>query len=204
MVDRRMPRNGAELPDTYRSQRTYDLKKDRRLAFAVQAIFGLVALFALGSALLWSLPIQSSLTPVLAIIVTLVACLTYMALHEGTHGVVLYALTRVKPTYTLRFPFLTTGNHAFLTRRSAVIVALAPAVVWGVVLLLAWAVLPEDYRLTAYVLLALNLAGSAGDFVEVYLVSKQPRDALVQDDGHKLHIFVPHDSPRFSAILSGA
>jgi hypothetical protein len=39
---------------------------------------------------------------------------------------------------------------------------------------------------------ALNFAGSVGDCVEAYVVSRQQPDALVQDDGDKVHVFVPH------------
>ncbi|WP_211219896.1 DUF3267 domain-containing protein [Glaciibacter superstes] len=84
-----------------------------------------------------------------------------MAVHEATHGVVLQTLTTVKHSYAVRFPFLTTGNHAYLTRRSAIVVALAPAVIWGILLVAALLALPQDYLLTAYILLALNFAGSA-------------------------------------------
>lgn len=53
--------------------------------------------------------------------------------------------------------------------------------------------LPADYRLTAYVVLALNFAGSAGDIVEAYVVSRQQPEALVQDDGGKIHVFLPRE-----------
>jgi hypothetical protein len=87
----------------------------------------------------------------------------------------------------------TFAMSAYLTRRSAVIVALAPAVLWGIVLVAALFIVPQDYRLTVYILLALNFAGSAGDFVEVYVVSRQQPDALIQDDGNKVLVFVPQD-----------
>lgn len=187
----RGPKDTAELPLTYGAQLTVNFKKDKKLALAIQATFLLLALLAVAVALLVPLPLATSWAPVLTIAVTLAACLAYMAVHEATHGVTLQLLTKVKPTYKLHFPFLTTGNHAYLTRRSAVIVALAPSVIWGVVLLAALITLPDDYRLTAYIVLALNFVGSAGDFVEVFVVSRQPTAALLQDDGDDLHVFLP-------------
>lgn len=194
MGDQGSLRNTAELPRTYREHRTVDFKQDKKLAVAVQGLFVLMALVAGGAALLLQLPLETSWSPILTISVTLFACLIYMAVHEATHGVVLQMLTKVKPSYAVRFPFLTTGNHAYLTRRSAVVVALAPAVIWGIVLAAALLTLPQDYLRTAYILLALNFAGSAGDCVEVYVVSRQQPDALVQDVGDKVHVFVPQDS----------
>lgn len=191
MQDKPPVRDAAILPPAYRTHRTVNLKKDGRFPVAVQGIFILVALLAVAAALLLDLPLASGWSPAVAIPVILLACLAYMAAHEATHGVVLQLLTKVRPTYAVRFPFLTTGNCAYLTRRTAVTVALAPCIIWGLLLLAALLALPADYRLTAYVLLALNFAGSAGDYVEVYVVSRQQPDALVQDDGDNVHVFVP-------------
>jgi hypothetical protein len=181
MGDQVSVRDTAELPRTYCAHRTVDLKKDKKFALAVQGLFVLMAFVAVGVALLLELSLGSSWSPILTTSVTLFACLIYMAVH-------------VRPSYGVRFPFLTTGNHAYLTRRSAVVVALAPAVIWGILLAAALFTLPQDYLLTTYILLALNFAGSAGDCVEVYVVSRQQPDALVQDDGDKVHVFVPQDS----------
>ncbi|MDZ4089750.1 MAG: DUF3267 domain-containing protein [Arthrobacter sp.] len=187
-------RDTVELPSAYRQHMTVDLKKDRKFAVAVQGIFVLVVLLAAVAALLLDLPPATSWGPAVTIPVTLAACLVYMAVHEATHGVALHLLTKVKPSYAVRFPFLTTGNHAYLTRRSGIIVALAPTVIWGIVLVVALLTLPPDYLLSAYILLTLNFAGSAGDFVEVYVVSRQQQDALVKDDGNQIHVFVPGKS----------
>lgn len=193
MSSQRRLQDTAELPRTYREHRTVDFKKDKKFTVAVQGLFVLMALVAVGVALLLALPLETDWRPILTIPVTLFACLLYMAAHEATHGVALQLMTTVKPSYAVRFPFLTTGSHAYLTRRNAVIVALAPCVIWGIVLVAALLTLQQDYLLTAYILLALNFAVSAGDYVEVYLVSRQQPDALVQDDGGTIRVFVPHD-----------
>lgn len=183
--------DAAELPDSYRRDDTIDLKKDRKLALAVQGGFVVLAALAVAVAWLANLPLQTEWNPFVAIVVTVVACLVYMIVHEATHGVMLQLLTKVKPSYRMRFPFLTTGGNAFLTPRSAIVIALAPMVVWAVVLIVALLLVPQDWRLTVYVVLALNFAGSSGDLVEVYVLSRQRRDALVQDDGDRIHVFLP-------------
>jgi hypothetical protein len=189
----RSPQSIEELPASYRVHLTVDLKKDKKLATAVQGIFVLIALVAVGAALLLGLPLETGWPSWAAILVTAGACFVYMAVHEATHGVTLRLLTGVKPSYRLRFPFLITGSRAYLTRRSAAMVALAPAVLWGIVLLAALFTLPDDCRLTTYVLFVLNFAGSAGDFVEGYVVSQQQPQALVQDDGDKVNVFLPRE-----------
>lgn len=187
--------DSAILPDTYRHHSTVDLKKNRGLSGAVQVFFLLAAASAVGGALLLDLPLQTNWNPMVSVPVMLVACVVYMAIHEATHGVALQLLTRVAPSYTVRFPFLSTGNHAYLTRRTATIVALAPLVLWGIVLIAAVVTVPDDFRLSVYVLLALNVAGSAGDLVEVWVVARQRPDALLQDDGDEIHVFHPLASP---------
>ncbi|GAA1131863.1 DUF3267 domain-containing protein [Arthrobacter flavus] len=191
MKDQSKVRDTAELPTSYVRHITIDFKKDRKFAAAVQGIFVLVVLLALGAALVLDVPAATSWGPAVTIPVTLAACLIYMAVHEVTHGIVLQLLTKVKPSYAVRFPFLTTGNHAFLTRRSAVLVALAPSVFWGIVLGLGLLTLPQDYLLSAYILLTLNFAGSAGDFLETYVVTRQQQDVLIKDDGKLIHVFIP-------------
>ncbi|MEO7754277.1 MAG: hypothetical protein ABIS35_12775 [Terracoccus sp.] len=65
-------------------------------------------------------------------------------------------------------------------------------------------VLPQDYLLTAYIVLALNVAGSAGDFVEVHVVSRQPATALIHDDGTSIRVHVPDgEGPESRLFRSG-
>lgn len=194
--------DSAVLPVTYRRHVTVDLKNDKRLAFAVQGIFVLAGLIAVGVALLFGLPLETQWPPILTIPVTVVACLVYMAVHEATHGVALQLITGMKASYSMRFPFLTTGTDAYLTRRSTVVVALMPGVLWGTLLLLALLTVPADFRLSAYIVLTLNFAGSAGDIVEVFVVTRQQRDALIQDDGKSVHVFLPRQSSSTTALTA--
>ena len=184
-------RDTPELPQTYAKYQTVDFKKDRKVAILMQAIFLGVALLAVAVALLFELPLASEWHPVITIIVTMFAGLIYMAAHETTHGVTLRLLTGTQPSYRLRFPLLTTSSSLYLTRRSVIVTALAPCVLWGVVLLVTLFLVPADARLTVYILLALNFAGSAGDYVETALALRQPRRTLIQDDADRLHVFRP-------------
>ncbi|MHA7283915.1 DUF3267 domain-containing protein [Arthrobacter sp. TMS2-4] len=190
MTDQARLRDTSELPSSYVMHMAVDFK-DRKFIVVIQGIFVLVVLLAVGVALLLDVPSATSWGPAITIPVTLAACFVYMAVHEATHGVVLQLLTGVRPSYAVRFPFLTTGNHAYLTRRSAVLVALAPTLIWGIVLGLALLTLPTDYQLSAFVLLTLNFAGSAGDYLEAYVASRQQQNVLIKDDGKLMHVFVP-------------
>ncbi len=205
MDTRQTSQDTTEPPHGYRELRAIDLKKDKRYAVAIQGLVILIAVVAGGIALLSSLPLETGWPPTVAVVATLLACLVYMAAHEATHGAVLHLISGVRPSYAVRFPFLTTGSRAHLTRRSAVLVALAPSLVWGLALGGALLVLPQDYLLTAYIVLALNVAGSAGDYIEVLVVSRQPATALIQDDGTSIHVYVPDaDGAASRASRSGS
>ena len=184
-------RGTAVLPATYAQHSTVDFKKDRKTAVLIQVIFVAVALVAVAVALLFQLPLASDWHPVITLIVTLSAGLVYMAAHEATHGVTLRLLTGARPSYRFRFPFLTTSSSLYLTRRSVMMIALAPCVLWGFVLLVALFLMPADARLTVYIVLALNFAGSAGDYVETALALRQPPRTLLQDTADKIYIFRP-------------
>ncbi len=194
----------TDLPHGYRELRAVDLKKDKRYAVTIQGLVLLTALVAVGIARLISLPLESGWPPAVTAVTTVSACLLYMAAHEATHGAVLHLVSGVRPSYAVRFPFLTTGSRAYLTRRSAVMVALAPFLVWGLVLGGALLVLPQDYLLTTYIVLALNVAGSAGDFVEVHVVTRQPATALIHDDGTSMRVHVPDGSVPTSRLSRSA
>lgn len=191
MGDRVRLSNSERLPSGYRVHRTIDLKREKEFARAVQGVFVLTALLAVAALLVFDLPLASGWSPVVTVAVTLPALLLYMSLHEATHGVAVRLLTKTRPTYEVRFPFLTTASRAYLTRRSFIIVALAPCIIWGIVLGVALIMLPADWRLTVYILMALNFAGSGGDFVLTAVVGREQSDVLVQDDGVKVSIYAP-------------
>lgn len=184
-------RDTAELPATYVQHSSVDFKKDRKIAIIIQAIFLVVAVLAVAIALLFELPLASAWHPVITLTVTVLAGLVYMAAHEATHGVTLRLLTGARPSYRFRFPFLTTSSSLYLTRRSVVLIALVPCVLWGLMLLVALFFVPADVRLTVYIVLALNFAGSAGDYVETALALRQPPRTLLQDTADKIYIFRP-------------
>lgn len=183
-------RDTLDLPMTYRRLLTVDFKKDRKVAVVIQGIFLAVALIAVAVALVVELPLPGW-SPWITVPVTLVACLIYMSAHELTHGITLRALTGTKPSYAVRFPLLTTSSPLYLTRRSTIMTALSPCIFWGVVFLAALFLVPEDFVLTIYILLVLNFAGSAGDYVETVVAFRQPTEALLHDEGDRVHVFVP-------------
>lgn len=180
-----------ELPVHYRVHTRVDLRADRTAAVLVQVVFVLVAGTMIGGALAFGFPFGNGGHTGVLVGVTVVACVLYMVLHEVTHGVVMWWWSRTRPRYAVRFPFLTTGSEAYFTRTAAIVVALAPTVVWGVVLIGMLLVLPAAVLVPVYVVTVLNFAGSAGDYLQAYVFGTLPAAALIQDDGTHTTVFLP-------------
>ena len=158
------------------SQTAVDLK-DRKVAAAIQLVFVAVAVVMVGGALLLDFPMSSGGDAWVTISVAVVSCVVYMAVHELTHAVLLWAFSRVRPTVALRIPYLAVGGRGYLNRRSFIIVALAPVVLWGIVLVMLLFTLSSQFFLPVYVVTVLNFAGSSGDYFQAYAVARLPGDA---------------------------
>lgn len=132
---------------------------------------------------------KSTLHGGLIAVITIVGLVTYMILHELTHGLTISLLSKTKSKYAIRFPFLTTGTEAYLNKRSFIIVCLSPSVLFGLIIGILLFFIPQDYFLSLFTIFGLNFAGSSGDYYQTYIVMKTKRESLIKDDGEKTNIF---------------
>lgn len=181
----------TDVPAGYRLHATLDLKEDPRAAAVIQVGFASAVAALIAVALLLDLPFDGSWHPAVVAAITAAACVAYMVVHEATHGTALWWLTKVRPTFAVRLPYLVTGSPALISRRQAIAIALAPVVLWGLVLLTLLRDLPAELFLTVYVVLVLNVAGSAGDALQAYAFARLPADALIRDDGRVTTVYLP-------------
>jgi len=194
----------VDVPLGYRLHMTLDLRDDRRAAVTIQVSFAVVVAVMVAAALVLDLPLDGPLGPVVTTVLTIGACLAYMALHELTHALLLWMLTHERPSIAVRLPYLVTGSRALLTRATAVVVALAPLAFFTPVLLVLLGALPSRYFLTAYVVLGLNLASSAGDVFQAQAFLRLPGPALIRDDGKQTSVYLPTGRPQQEAREPGA
>ena len=181
--------NTMNLPKNYELKESYDLK-DNMMNLIVQSIFFSITGMFVGIVFLFKLKLSSTFNGLVVALVTVALVLVYMTLHELTHGISITLMTKSKSRYSFRFPFLTTGTDAYLNKRSFIIVCLAPSVAWGIIIGIILIFIPNDLRLSFYILLGLNFAGSAGDYLQVYLISKTSKSALIKDDGKNTNIYI--------------
>lgn len=182
--------NSIMLPENYEERGTLDLKKDKKSGLAIQLLFGSIVVLMVVLARWLEFPVDSSWNTAVSILVTVGMAIAYIMVHELTHGIAIRLFSGVRADYFFRFPFVCTGSKAFFNKASFISIALAPVALWGIVLILLLLVLPSDYFLSMYILIGLNFAGSAGDYVQTYMISKLPPSALIQDDGKQSRVFL--------------
>ena len=115
----------------------------------------------------------------------------YIPLHELVHGLLMHALSGVKPKYGLRLPYAYAGSNVYFDKKSHNLIALAPLIVWGAVLFALERTLPAQWLWFFYIIQISNVSGSVGDVYCVLHLMKLPKDVLIQDTGTRMRIFAP-------------
>lgn len=179
------------LPEGYELSREINLQKDKKLAFWLNAAASVVMLVLLLpilpklGLLLWS---GALLLPALAL---LLGTFAYLVLHEWVHGIFIRLFCGQKADYGF------TGLYAFAGKKDAyfckshyLLIALAPVVIWGIVLAAACALAQGPWFLVVYFLEAMNLSGAAGDLYVAYLCLRAPSGLLINDDGVSMRFYL--------------
>lgn len=118
----------------------------------------------------------------------------YMLLHEVVHGIFIRVLSKTKPVYGMKSFYLYAGTRGYLDRKSYVTIALAPAMIFGVILAVLTLVLPKDWFWLVMIIQIANIAGSAGDFYCSWRMLRYPKNALIQDLGTGMKIYAPENN----------
>ena len=117
------------------------------------------------------------------------ALLAYIPLHELTHGIAMLALSGVMPKFGLRLPYAYAGSDVWFDKKSHVITALAPVILWGVALQIAVARLPAPWFWPLWIVQISNLSGSAGDIYCAWTLARMKGDLLIQDTGVRMRVY---------------
>ncbi len=189
-----MTPNSKTLPAGYRKIRDIDLKKNKREALIVNVTAGIIAvvmavighLFVPITALfdMTSLPMYFA-----RFIVMIAGLFAYIVLHEAVHGVVMYHYVKVKPHFGFTGLYAYAGSTAYYNRRCYIVIAMAPVVVWGVVLAVIMGLVPATWFWVVYFIQISNISGAAGDLYVTSLMLKMPEDILVCDAGVSMSVY---------------
>ena len=181
------------LPEGYEPILSVDLKKDKRLAVGINLAAVVIAAFMVVVAMAFVSPLrlfydEAGYSPLRAAILV-AALFVYVVLHELIHGAAmrLSGTKRVKYGFDGLYAFA--GSEDFYTRGTYLFIALAPVVVFGVVLsVLSWLV-PAEWFWVVYGVQIANLSGAAGDFYVTVRFTGLPSDILVRDVGSSMTVY---------------
>ncbi len=185
------------LPENYIPLTVIDLEKDKKvfwfvniLSFVIAAVMVVVGVLVVPLDL--ELDADNFVTGwLLPLVVLLAGIFAYIVLHEAVHGIFMYAFSRVRPRFGFRLVFAYAGSSAYFDRIRYIVIALAPVVIWGMVLLIIDLFSKGIWFWVVYVIQICNVGGAAGDFYVTAKMLRMPKDILVQDTGIQMTVFAP-------------
>lgn len=182
------------LPESYRESFHVDLQKDTKLAVLVNVLSLLlfVPFLAAGVLLFPTSLFDGGIWPLLLFAAGIVV---YMVLHELIHGLFIRLFSGMRPHYGFTGLYAYAGSHAYFARGHYIVIALAPVIIWGIVLAVLCAVTwGTRWFWSLYLIEALNISGAAGDFYVTWRFLKEPKDILIQDTGIAMTVYAHHQT----------
>ena len=94
---------------------------------------------------------------------------------------------KVKYGFTGLYAFA--GSQDYYGKKAYIFIALAPVILWGIVLGTINPFVPVQWFWVVYMLQIINLSGAAGDLFVTVRFSRLPKDILVRDYGVGMTVF---------------
>lgn len=179
-----------QLPEGYRLLFRLDLMKNRKQMLTVNGLALIIAaVMVIPAVCLVSFTDNFRTQTVWKLLALAVGSVAYVVLHELTHAVCMKHYSREKVRFGFTGLYAYAGSDAYYYKKPYLVIALAPVVVWGVVLLVLNLTLPMDWFWPVYAIQVSNLAGAAGDAYVTCRMWKLPNDVLVRDSGTAMNVY---------------
>ena len=118
-----------------------------------------------------------------------VCAFAYVILHEAVHGIFIRIISGKWGKFGFRSGFAYASSEAMFGRYEYIAIALAPIVIWGIVLGIVNMLVPTGWFWVIYVVQIINLSGAVGDIYVTYTVLKLPKESLFKDDGLDITVY---------------
>ena len=182
------PRASRALPAGYGLTERIDLLKNKRQLWLVNGLsLVLLALVAVLGLCLHSWD-WSSWTLSTSLLALAGVCL-YIVGHEAVHGAVMWLFSHEKPRFGFSLMYAYAGSAAYFSKGPYLLISLAPAVLWGLLLAALTALLPDPWFWPLWIIQITNISGSAGDFYVFFKMLAKPNSVLVQDTGTAMTVY---------------
>ena len=181
------------LGEGYREIYAVDLQKDKKMAVLVNAAALLVAAVMMVP-MAFVVPLSTMfdteqgleqglialLFRLVALMVLMIVCLV---LHELTHGVAMKLCGTKKVRYGFTGLYVVVRSDDYYDKTAYIFIALAPVVLWGIVIALVNGVVNAPWFWVVYLLQIINVSGAVGNLFVTIKFAAMPKDILVKDDG---------------------
>ena len=184
------------LPENYVQIYSVDLQKDKKTAILINVLATVVSLI-MGFGMHLAVPIGTLFSMedgfgayCLRFAVLIAAVIGYIVLHEWVHGRVMrfYGAKQVQFGFTGLYAFAGSREDYF-DKRAYRIIAMAPLVLWGIVLLILNILVPLSWFWVVWLVQIMNVSGAMGDVFVTLKFSKMRPDILVNDDGVSMRVY---------------
>ena len=183
------------LPDDYKEIYAVNLQKDKKMAIIVNLIAVAIAVimavpmhFVVPFSTVFSM--ENGLFPyILRFVALIILMFLYLILHELVHGIAMKLCGTKKVKYGFTGMYAFAGSKDYYDKKAYIFIALAPVVLWGIVLAVINPFVPVEWFWIVYLIQIMNVSGAAGDLFVTVKFSRLPKDILVQDYGVSMTVF---------------
>lgn len=183
------------LPEGYQEIFSVNLQKDTKIAVLVN-VLAVVIMLVMAVPMHFHISISSlfDMSQGLGVYamrfgLLILLIVVYLVLHELVHGITMKILGTKKVKYGFTGLYAFAGSDDYYDKKSYIAIALAPIVVWGIVLAAINAVVPYKWFWVVYFIQIMNVSGAAGDLYVTVKFSRMPKDILVRDSGIGMTVY---------------
>ena len=183
------------LPEGYKEIYSVDLQKDKKAALLVNVI-SVIIMLVMAVPMHFVVPVTKLFDMsaglgayFLRFGALLVLTLGYLVLHELVHGAAMKLCGTKKVKYGFTGMYAFAGSEDYYSKKPYIFIALAPVVLWGVVLAVINPFVPEQWFWVVYFIQIFNISGAAGDFFVTAKFSRMPKDILIKDHGVGMTVY---------------
>ncbi|MBQ8606359.1 MAG: DUF3267 domain-containing protein [Clostridia bacterium] len=188
-------RSSKELPEGYEKIYSVDLQSDKKLAIFVNLLAVAIAAVLI-IPMLFLVPIKymfdmekGLVSYMIRFVVLMVSTVLYLVLHELVHGISMKLCGTKKVKYGFTGMYAFAGSDDYYGKSAYIFIALAPVVLWGIVLAIITPLVSKEWFWIAYFIQIMNISGAAGDFYVTFKFLRFPTDILVKDAGTSMMVF---------------
>ena len=183
------------LPEEYKEFYSIDLQKNKKMSLFVNLLAIVIAVL-LTVPMHFLVPISSLFVMdnglgsyVLRFIALMVLTIAYLVMHEFTHGIAMKICGTKKVKYGFTGLYAFAGSNDYYNKKSYIFIALAPIVLWGLVIAIINPFVPLEWFWVVYSLQIINMSGAAGDLFVTIKFSGFSKDTLIRDYSVGMNVF---------------